>query len=355
MDLNYKPKLPSNPRPIAIIGAGGIVNDAHLPAYRMANFPVFGITDLDRAKSDATAKKYGIPNVFDTVEQLVSAAPKQCVFDVALPAAAFTDVLEKLPERSAVLLQKPMGDSFEQAQQIVSICRRKRITAAVNFQLRYAPFVMAARDLIQRGLIGDIYDMEVRVCVRMPWDLFPSVKMHPRLEITYHSIHYIDLIRSFLGEPRGVYAKTVRHPAKKLSSTRTMLILDYGDSVRAGINTNHDHDFGQHNQESFIKWEGTRGAIKAKLGLLMNYPDGVPDLFEYCLLPQDSQPKWTTQKVEGSWFPHGFVGTMSSIQCFVEGSSQSLPTSVEDAVRTMAVVEAAYQSSGSGATAIPKS
>jgi predicted dehydrogenase len=292
--------------------------------------------------------------VFGTIEQLVSAAPKKCVFDVALPAGAFIEVLEKLPEGSAVLLQKPMGDSFDEAKQIVSTCRRRNITAAVNFQLRYAPFVMAARDIIQRGLIGEIYDMEVRVCVRMPWDLFPSVKMHPRLEITYHSIHYIDLIRSFLGEPRGVYAKTVKHPAKQLSSTRTIMILDYGDGTRAGINTNHDHDFGQHNQESFIKWEGTRGAIKAKLGLLMNYPDGVPDLFEYCLLPQDGQPTWTAQKLEGSWFPHGFVGTMSSIQCLLEGSARHLPTSVEDAVHTMAVVEAAYQSSRGGATAIPE-
>ena len=331
-----------------MIGAGGIVNDAHLPAYQMAGFRVFGITDISREKSDATAKKFHIPQVFESVEQLVASAPRECIFDIALPASAFVGVLETLPDGAGVLIQKPMGDSFDDAKRILSICRRKKLKAAVNFQLRYSPFVMAARDIIDRGLIGDIYDMEVRVSVQMPWDLFPSVKMHPRLEITYHSIHYIDLIRSFLGEPRGIYAKTVRHPAKKLSSTRTMMILDYGDSIRAGINTNHDHDFGPQSQESFIKWEGTRGAIKAKMGLLMNYPHGVPDLFEYCI---DSQG-WATQELEGSWFPHGFVGTMASLQRFVEGSEHSVPTSVEDAIKTMACVEAAYQSSATGATVI---
>src|SRR4051812_18905373 len=233
MELNYKPKLPETPRPIAIIGAGGIVNDAHLPAYRIAGFEVFGVTDISREKSDATAKKFDIPHVFRTVEQLVSAAPKNCIFDIALPASAFTDVLPKLPDGAGVLIQKPMGDSFEQAKQILAICRRKNLKAAVNFQLRYSPFVMAARDIIARGLIGDIYDMEVRVSVQMPWDLFPSVKNSPRLEICYHSIHYIDLSRSFLGEPRGIYAKTVRHPEKPLSSTRTLMILDYGDKTRA--------------------------------------------------------------------------------------------------------------------------
>ena len=47
-----------------------------------------------------------------------------------------------------MLIQKPMGDSFDEARRIRDICRRKKITAAVNFQLRYSPFVMAARDII---------------------------------------------------------------------------------------------------------------------------------------------------------------------------------------------------------------
>ncbi len=37
------PRLPERTFPIAIIGTGGIVKDAHLPAYRKAGFPVWGI------------------------------------------------------------------------------------------------------------------------------------------------------------------------------------------------------------------------------------------------------------------------------------------------------------------------
>jgi len=358
MQLNYKPKLPDKPLPIALIGAGGIVNDAHLPAYQMAGFPVFGITDISREKSDATARKFNIPHVFDNVDQLVDAAPKDCIFDIALPASAFADVLRKLPDGAGALIQKPMGDSFDDAKEILSICRQKKLKAAVNFQLRYSPFVMAARDIISRGLIGDLYDMEVRVSVQMPWDLFPSVKNSPRLEICYHSIHYIDLIRSFLGQPRGIYAKTVRHPGKALSSTRTIIILDYGDSIRgdatrAGINTNHDHEFGQENQESFIKWEGTRGAIKATLGLLMNYPKGEPDALQACTLDADGTPSpWRDVPFEGSWYPHGFIGSMASIMRFVNGETGELPTRVQDALHTMAVVEACYEDSARGGTEI---
>ena len=46
MKLNYQWPLPSQPRPIAIIGSGGIVKDAHLPAYQKAEFKVLGVYDI---------------------------------------------------------------------------------------------------------------------------------------------------------------------------------------------------------------------------------------------------------------------------------------------------------------------
>jgi predicted dehydrogenase len=124
--------------------------------------------------------------------------------------------------------------------------------------------------------------------------------------------------------------------------------MDYGDSMRAVINTNHDHDFGPEHQDSFIKWEGTQGAIYAKMGLLMNYPDGMPDVFQYCLREAGAAPVWQTEKITGSWFPEAFVGSMSCLQRFVNGETDVLPTRVEDVANTMAVVEAAYASSAQG-------
>ena len=59
MQLKKSWPLPSFPKPIVIIGAGGIVNDAHIPAYRKANFEVLGLYDIDRKKVLHTAKKWG--------------------------------------------------------------------------------------------------------------------------------------------------------------------------------------------------------------------------------------------------------------------------------------------------------
>ena len=256
-----------------------------------------------------------------------------------------------------MLIQKPLGENLEQARTIVEICHRKRFTAAVNFQLRYAPYVAAARDLIDRGAIGELHDLEVRVCVNMPWQLWTFLEKVPRMEIVYHSVHYVDLIRSFLDEPRRVWARTLKHPiAPKMAQSRSNLLFDYGEMTRAAISTNHGHAFGLTHQESYIKWEGTRGAIKATLGLLMNYPKGEPDALEVCLLDNHGQPKpWEAVPLTGSWYPEAFVGPMADLMRYADGESETLPTAVDDALRTMAVVEAAYASNDHGGVVPPPS
>jgi len=352
MQIPYKPVLPQKPLPIVIIGAGGIVHDAHLPAYKKAGFTVVGITNRTRARAEKLAAEWGISHVYDTVDEAVANAPADAVYDITIMPEQFVATLEKLPDGAAVLIQKPMGDYFWQTKEILEVCRRKKLVAAINCQLRFAPYVAAARYMINRGMIGELYDMEVRVTLETPWELFPFVMVHPRLEIQYHSIHYIDLMRSFLGDPRTVMAKTLKHPAKKLSSSRSTILFDYGDTMHAVINTNHDHSFGPRNQESFIKWEGTKGAIKARMGLLMDYPHGVPDKFEYCIVEEDKAPEWKEIALEGSWFPDAFMGTMGSLMRYKNGETDVLPTSVEDVIKTMAVVESAYVSSDNGGVVV---
>lgn len=342
--------LPKQARPIVSIGGGGIVHDAHYPAYRKAGFSVAGIFDLKPERAHWMADQFTVPTVYTTLAEAAVQAPRDAIFDVAVPAGHILDVLRALPDGRAVLIQKPMGENLSQARAILALCEAKNLTAAINFQMRWAPFILAARSLIEQGAIGEVHDLEVRVTVYTPWHLWPFLQQVPYAEILYHSIHYIDLVRSFLGDPTGVYAKTVRHPKLPQMQSRTNLIFDYGDLLRCNVETNHHHEYGLRHQESYVKWEGTQGAIKAKLGLLMNYPTGVPDAFEYCVLAENQEPQWQSVAIDGSWFPDAFIGSMASLMRYVDGETDQLPTAVADAFHTMSVADAACRSSDAGAT-----
>ncbi len=349
MEIPHHPPMPAGRFPIVILGAGGIVRDAHLPAYRLAGFEVRGISNRTRSRAEELAAAFGIPDAHGSVGEAVAAAPADSVFDLALPPSHFVGALEELPDGAFVLIQKPMGETFAEARAILDVCRRKELKAAVNCQLRYAPFVLAARHLIAEGFLGELLDMEMRLTVYTPWHLFPFVDGLPRLEIAYHSVHYIDLVRAFLGDPRSVHARTVTHPESTgLASVRSAILMDYPDPVRATITTNHCHHFGSKHQESYLKWEGTRGAIRARVGLLMDYPNGAGDCFEICELKDGKPGEWREIPLEGSWFPHAFIGTMAQVMRAKEGSEPVMPTSVEDVIRTMACVEAAYESDRRG-------
>lgn len=338
------PPLPKVARPIVVIGAGGIVHDAHLPAYQRAGFPVAALVDANLEKASALAGKFSVPLATTSIEDAIRKSPKDSVFDVAVPAGAILDVLPLLPDGAAALIQKPMGNTLEEAERILALCRKKGLTAAVNFQLRYAPNMLAAKRITDAGLLGDVHDMEVVMRVYMPWDLWTFLATAPRLEILYHSIHYIDLVRSWFGNPTSVQAKTVRNPQTPgLAATKSLITLDYGDWKRVSIATNHGHRY-EGSQLSYAQWEGTKGALHAVMGVNLDYPKGRPDTLSY------AQPGggWETLPTQGSWFPDAFIGSMGSLQAYVTGSATNLPTSVEDAIDTMRTVEAAYIASEQG-------
>ncbi len=349
-DLRQRWPAAAHPRPVVLVGAGGIVNDAHLPAYRALGLELAGVFDLDAARARATAERWGIARVCATLAEAL--ATRGALFDLALPPGALFETVAQLPRGSFALLQKPLGLDLADATRIRSACRERGITAALNFQLRFSPAMLALADALERGLLGRLVELEVHVNCRMPWELWPFMKGLKRMEIALHSIHYLDTIRALLGEPRAVMARTVRHPdAPELASSRTTAILDYGPDVRCALSVNHHHKHGPRHQHSEMRVEGTLGAAVVTLGVNLDYPRGRPDALEIAL---EGEQRWQSVALEGNWFPDAFRGTMSSLQRVASGEDTRLPTSVEDAWHTMALVEALYASDASGGTPLPR-
>ena len=335
---------PANPIPIVTIGAGSIVHDAHFPAYRKAGFPIAGVFDLNAERAREVGETFGA-RVFGSLDEALSTSG--VIFDLATPPSAHHAVLERIPGGAGVVIQKPMGSDLDEATRILKVCRERRLKAAVNFQLRFSPMMLAIRDAFDRGLFGRLLDVEVRVSIDTPWGLFAFLKDLPRIEIAVHSIHYLDLIRSFLGDPAGVHAKTIGHPSSEMAQTRTAAILDYGDEVRSAMSVNHNHAYGRQHQVAEFRFEGSEGAAHAKMGVLLDYPHGEPDELT---VKAKGEAEWVRVPLHGGWFPDAFIGRMANLQRFVAGEDGDLIASVEDAWTTMALVEAAFELSARPAT-----
>ena len=338
---------PQVPKPILLIGAGGIVRDAHLPAYRNAGFEIAGVFHIDPERARSLADDWSLDQVFQSLELAVSAGDTNVVYDLATPPDAIAGILAQLPANSAVLIQKPMGRDLDDARAIRQIAGDRNLKAAVNFQLRFSPMMLAATDAISRGLIGELLEIDVEVNIFTPWHLFPFLKGMDRVEISVHSIHYLDMIRSLAGNPCGVFSRTLGDPrSSDYAQTRTSAILDYGNTLRVLMNINHNHRGGNRFQAARFRLEGTEGCMFVKLGVLYDYPNGEPDELWICRNGED----WQTVDLVGTWFPDAFIGTMSNVQRFDSGEDDHLVTGVEDAFQTMALVEACYEASSVAGT-----
>ena len=62
-----------------------------------------------------------------------------------------------------------MGSDLNEASKILSLCHQKSLKACVNFQLRFAPLMIALKDIIDQGLIGQVVDVDMWAALDTPW------------------------------------------------------------------------------------------------------------------------------------------------------------------------------------------
>src|SRR4030095_1863030 len=118
--------------------------------------------------------------------------------------------------------------------------------------------------------------------------------------------------------------------------------------IRCALTLNHTHRAEPRYRASQMVVEGTGGAARLTWGVNLAYPTGPADTMEVAV-----DGDWQDVALRGSWFTTAFEGPMSHLQRYVAAEDATLVTGVDDAIKTMALVEACYTSSATGGTPIP--
>ena len=326
---------------IAIIGCGGIVNYAHLPAYRQHGLRVVGCFDKNRNAAIETASTNRIPRVYESLDEVV-ADDNIHIVDIAIHPSYQPEVAMRcLQAGKHILCQKPLGLTVAEAATIVDAAARSGLKAAVNQQMRWTAGIAAARQLVDAGYVGQLTDLQINVSVKTPWEMWPWLRDSSQLDIMFHSIHYLDAIRFLAGDPVAITSRHSRFPGQpERAETKTITVLDYEDGCQALIAVNHHDETG--GVHATYRVLGTDGVIEGDIGLLATYPDGGPDTIR--ARRRDDPPReWQTAELTSLWLPDAFIGPMASlIQAIVEDGVPA--TAVADNLATIKLVTAAYES-----------
>ncbi len=347
LPLNYLPQLPRRRDwRIGCVGAGFIMRDCHLVAYRNAAFNPVAIASrtLDQAKS--VAALHAIPRVHDSIEDLLR-DPDVEILDVAVPPDVQPELIRRAVELGAgrlrgILAQKPLALSVKDARDLVERCNRAGIALGVNQNMRFDQSVRAMKDLLNRGWIGDpvFASIEMRAVPHwMPW-----AEGLPSLSTFVMSIHHLDTFRYWLGTPDRVLASTRPDPRTKFPHRDglNLYILEYDNGVRASA---WDDVWAGPCKEGvagdvFIRWrvEGTVGLAQGTIGW-PSYPARTPSTIEYNTRQQPGE--WIRPTWNEVWFPDAFVGTMAQLLCAVEDNHEP-EIGGRDNLETIALCEAVF-------------
>ena len=332
-------------RGVAIVGAGAIVEVAHLPAYRRAGLQPKGIFDLDHSRAEALAEQFGLAHVYASLEEVLG-DPDVEVVDIAVVPTAQPEIAKRvLAAGKDVLAQKPVAVDTTLGADLVAAAEASGRVLVVNQQMRYGEGIAATRAIAEAGWLGELTAFTIDVNITTDFTAWGWLVESAQLDLMYHSIHYFDSVRSILGDPSTLYCVAGRRRGQApAGETRTTTTMTFPSGVRALVNVNHENVTDD--PSATFRLDGTQGSVRGTIGLLLDYPHGRPDTVEVrsAVLPTDG---WLSYPVTTRWIPDAFAGPMRALLQQVAGGEPA-PTSGADALRTLALVEAGYESIRTG-------
>jgi predicted dehydrogenase len=147
----------SDPVRIGLIGAGAVVQVAHLPVLKkLKNVQLAAICDVDLPKARALAERFGIRDVFDDIEDLLAHEQVDALLIATPNHLHEPHILAALAANAHVLVEKPVALTATGAQKVAKAAEKRGRVVMAGMTHRYRPDAQAVRSFVQNGELGEI-------------------------------------------------------------------------------------------------------------------------------------------------------------------------------------------------------
>ncbi|MFR1127278.1 MAG: Gfo/Idh/MocA family protein [Enterocloster bolteae] len=181
---------------VALIGAGMIANSAHIPAMldMDGRFTLVGVQDVREEAGRFTARKQGIPYYEDAERMLNELKPDLAV--VTTPNSSHAPLSIKALEMGVnVVCEKPIALTYKEAKTIYDTAARVNKLFMAAQTSRFSASVISLFEMIDMGILGDIYYCDAEVLRRRgvpKWGMFHMKEANGGGSFSDQSVHLID-------------------------------------------------------------------------------------------------------------------------------------------------------------------
>lgn len=157
---------------VGVVGTG-FIGPVHVEALRRIGVKVKGVLGSSPEKSRQAAQNIGLERGYSSYAEMLS-DPEVAVIHLTSPNRFHREqVLQALEAGKHVVCEKPLGMNTQETKELVAAAQQyPELVTAVNYNLRFYPLCLQAREMVRRGEIGEVF--HVKGSYVQDWLLYPT-------------------------------------------------------------------------------------------------------------------------------------------------------------------------------------
>ena len=278
-----------------------------------------------------------------------------------------------------IICEKPLARTAQEAKSMLDAVNRAGVKHACAYNYRFVPALRLAREMIERGELGQIYHF--RAVYLQEWIMDPQFPMVWRLKkdiagsgaLGDLGAHIIDLARFLVGEPTAISGLTQTFIKERPTDDGGRDTVDVDDAfvslvqfANGAIGTLEASRYGNgRKNHQRIEINGSKGSIVFDLERLneleVHLSDSEPGShaqgFRRVLVTEADHPFWKY------WWPHGhiigwehtFVHEFTHLLDAIVNDTEVAPygADFEDGYRAAVICDAVLESAANGGGLVP--
>lgn len=283
-----------------IIGVGAGILNGHRPALALPEIDLVAASDIAIERGSECARELNCEFYSDYKQMLAATKPDVAVI-LTPPYLHAPMTKDCLRAGCHVLVEKPIAIQVAEADEMIETAHQCQRLLCVVFQQRYRPEMIAARQFLQDGLIGNVQRVELSAVWTRPASYYAMASWRATWGgeggglLTNQASHNMDLLCYLLGSPSRVFAWTrcLLHPIETEDTVQAMLEWPGGALGAVHISTAEADDAER------LKIVGTKGSLEISRGSLRIF-EMAEDISEYARTNQNpyAQPVRTSRLLE---------------------------------------------------------
>jgi predicted dehydrogenase len=142
---------------VGVIGTG-FIGAVHVETLkRLGNVEVVAISDVSNPQEKAD--KLFVAKGYSDYREMIDKENLDAVHICTPNYLHFEQALYALDHGVAVMCEKPLTTSVEQAQKMKEAADRSGLPCGINFMFRFNPMVMQVKSMVEHGDVGDVYSV----------------------------------------------------------------------------------------------------------------------------------------------------------------------------------------------------